>query len=99
MIIRLVKMVFRHEEAENFEALFNSRKTLIAGSPGCQSVELLKDVQTSDNVRIYFTRSIWKDEQSLENYRASELFADTWKLTKEKFAGKPEAWTTKIVSS
>ncbi len=97
MIVRLVKMVFRPEEAVNFEALFISRKSLIAGSPGCQSVDLLKDVASSKNGCVYFTRSIWDDEASLEKYRNSPLFAETWKLTKAKFDGKPEAWTTKIV--
>ncbi len=97
MIVRLVKMVFKPEEAPNFEALFNSRKSLIAGSSGCQSVELLKDVTSSETEHVYFTRSIWDDEISLDKYRSSPLFAETWKLTKAKFAGKPEAWTTKIV--
>jgi hypothetical protein len=39
------------------------------------------------------------DEKSLEKYRSSSLFDEVWKLTKAKFAGKPEAWSTKIVSA
>ncbi|MFT5513639.1 MAG: heme-degrading monooxygenase HmoA [Bacteroidia bacterium] len=97
MITRIVKMSFRPEEAESFEALFESRKTLIAGSVGCHSVELLKETTSTDDGAVYFTRSIWDDETSLEKYRASALFAEIWPLTKAKFAGKPEAWTTKIV--
>lgn len=97
MITRIVKMTFRPEEAENFEALFRSKKALIAGTVGCHSVELLKETTSVKDAAVYITRSIWDDETSLEKYRASTLFAETWRLTKAKFAGRPEAWTTKIV--
>ncbi|MFT7590774.1 MAG: heme-degrading monooxygenase HmoA, partial [bacterium] len=56
MITRIVKMSFRPEEAESFEALFESRKTLIAGSVGCHSVELLKETTSTDDGAVYFTR-------------------------------------------
>ncbi len=99
MITRIVKMIFKPELTEAFEALFAERKDLIAGFEGCQSVELLKETQVKKDEAVYFTRSIWIDEESLERYRNSDLFADTWKHTKSKFAGKPAAWSTKIVAS
>ncbi len=98
MITRIVKMTFRSEEAVNFEALFHERSSLISGFPGCKGVELLKE-ESDSNSLTYFTRSIWIDDASLQAYRSSELFADTWKQTKAKFADKAEAWSTKIVES
>jgi len=37
---------------------------------------------------------VWKDEASLERYRKSDLFKNTWQATKIYFADRPEAWTT-----
>jgi heme-degrading monooxygenase HmoA len=99
MITRIVKMIFKPELTSVFEQMFHERKDLIAGFEGCLGVELLKETQSGDEQAVYFTRSIWIDEESLERYRKSDLFADTWKNTKSKFAGKPEAWSTKIVAS
>ncbi len=99
MITRIVKMVFRPEEALPFEALFESKKPLIAASEGCLGVELLKETSSNESGIIYFTRSIWDSENSLNKYRSSSLFDETWKQTKAKFADKPEAWSTKIVSA
>lgn len=99
MITRIVKMVFRPEEVLPFEALFESKKPLIAASEGCFGVELLKEISLETDGIVYFTRSLWDSEDSLEKYRSSALFAETWRLTKAKFAGKPEAWSTKIVSA
>jgi heme oxygenase (mycobilin-producing) len=99
MISRIVKMTFRLEEAEAFETLFESKKPLIAGSKGCLGVELLKETSSTKHGIVYFTRSLWDDEKSLELYRASSLFDETWRDTKAKFADKPQAWSTKIVSA
>lgn len=92
-------MTFQPSEAKNFEALFESRRDLIAGFEGCLGVELLKETTSDEMGVVYFTRSIWINESHLEAYRNSALFAETWKETKVKFAGKPEAWSTKIVSA
>lgn len=92
-------MIFDPEKAEGFEKVFESRRDLIAGFDGCLGVELLREERMSDQGIVYFTRSIWINEESLEKYRHSQLFADTWAETKSRFAGKPEAWSTKIVSS
>lgn len=87
------------EEIESFEKLFKERKSKIAAFEGCQGVELLAETTASSKGSVYFTRSIWMNEESLNNYRHSELFEDTWKKTKALFADKPEAWSTKIVES
>lgn len=90
MIIRIVKMVFRDEEISNFEALFSERKALIRNFEGCTHLELWQD---NDRPQIFFTYSWWDSEAHLAAYRDSSFFDETWQLTKQKFAAKPEAWT------
>ncbi len=91
MIRRLVKMTFREEAVEAFQDIFATSKDKIRAFPGNQHVELLHDV---NNPCIFFTFSLWESEADLNNYRHSELFADTWARTKVLFADKPEAWST-----
>jgi heme oxygenase (mycobilin-producing) len=90
MIIRIVKMVFKEEEIASFKALFAERKSLIRNFEGCTHLELWQDKL---NPQIFFTYSWWDSEEHLNNYRTSHFFDDTWSLTKQKFASKPEAWT------
>ncbi len=99
MIVRFVKMTFHGNQTATFEDLFNARKALISGFTGCQNVELLKSKNNIgvDDV-VYFTHSIWDSEEDLQNYRKSELFKETWHLTKQLFSDKPEAWTLDLAS-
>jgi quinol monooxygenase YgiN len=90
MIIRIVKMTFRHEEVDHFLALFETVKDLIRNSQGCTGLALWRD---TFHPNILFTYSLWEDENALNLYRNSELFKDTWAQTKIKFADKPEAWS------
>lgn len=90
MLHRIVKMTFQPERIEDFLSFFHERKHKIAGFPGCQSLRLLQDIK-HDNV--VFTYSIWEKEEDLEAYRHSELFIDTWKITKAMFAEKAQAWS------
>jgi heme-degrading monooxygenase HmoA len=89
-MVRIVKMTFRAEEIPAFLTLFNDKKILIAGFPGCQGVRLLNDVHSSE---IFYTYSHWKSPADLETYRNSELFKEVWAETKIKFSDKPEAWS------
>jgi hypothetical protein len=93
MITRLVKMTFAPEKVNDFLALFNENKERIAGFPGCSHLKLLN---STENPAIFFTYSIWDSEESLNKYRASELFAAVWGRTKGMFAAKPEAWSTTV---
>ena len=93
MIKRLVKMTFKQEHTEDFKAIFNSKKALIAAVEGCSHVELLQDI---DNATIFFTYSLWDDLKYLEAYRHSDLFRDVWAQTKILFDAKPEAWSLSI---
>ena len=94
-MIRIVKMHFREEELDDFLAMFQARKERIAGFPGCHGVKLLQDINDPTTV---FTYSIWDGPEELEAYRHSELFADTWRLTKQRFRDKPAAWSVDEVS-
>jgi quinol monooxygenase YgiN len=83
-------MGFKHEEADNFRAIFLHAQALIAAFPGCYGVELLQDTLHPNR---FFTYSTWEDHAALESYRQSELFASTWAKTKILFNEKPEAWS------
>ncbi len=90
MIVRIVKMIFREEEVQNFQDLFNERKQLIRTFEGCRHLELW---QEKGKPNVFFTYSIWDSEQHLDHYRFSELFKDTWAKTKALFAESPQAWS------
>ncbi len=96
MLLRIVKMTFRHEEIANFIELFKARKHQIRATAGCLHVELLQD-QLHQN--IFFTWSHWANAEALENYRNSAFFAETWQLTKYFFAVSAEAWSVSKVST
>ena len=90
MIIRIVKMLFREEEVSAFRKLFEERKHLIRNFEGCTHLELW---QEKARPQVFFTYSRWDSEAHLDQYRQSDFFDETWNLTKQKFAAKPEAWT------
>ena len=90
MIRRIVKMVFRPEETETFQDIFEQSAPFIRQQQGCLHLELWRD---ENDARIFFTYSLWESPQDLEAYRNSELFATTWTKTKQLFADKPQAWS------
>ena len=85
-------MTFEADQVDAFLELFNNSKELIRGFDGCSHLELLKDY---NNPCIFSTYSIWRDEEALNSYRHSELFAKVWASTKSKFAAKPIAFSSK----
>lgn len=94
-ITRLVQMTFKHEAIQDFLQVFQDSKNLIRAFPGNLHVELLQDVQKPN---IFFTYSIWQNQEALENYRQSELFKQTWAKTKILFLEKAKANSTKRIS-
>lgn len=90
MITRIVKMTFRADEMDTFLEVFKKSKDLIRGFEGCQYLELLREKKDG---AIFFTYSKWDNEESLNKYRHSDLFATTWAQTKILFDDKPQAWT------
>ena len=88
MLVRIVRMYFKPEHVDDFLKIFDANQKAIAGFPGCQSVELLRD---EVNPSCYCTLSRWNDAASLEAYRKSELFGRVWKSVKPMFERKAEA--------
>ena len=95
MIKRLVKLTFQQHKIDTFKDIFETSKHQIRAMSGCLHLELLQDVAQPN---VFFTRSHWDTEGSLNAYRHSELFKTTWAKTKILFADKPEAWSTHVVS-
>ncbi len=93
MIVRLVKMTFKPDEAGRFQRLFEGWRHRIIATPGCRALELLHDVKDG---RVFFTRSVWVAEADLEAYRRSATFADVWPVVKQMFAAPAEAWTVQV---
>lgn len=94
MLIRIVRMTFDPEKIEAFLANFQENKAQIRGFAGCQYLALLRD---KDQDNVFMTYSHWDSEQSLENYRKSDFFAQVWGFTKALFADKPVAYSTGCV--
>jgi len=93
-IHRYVKMTFKPEEVGSFIEVFNASKEKIRAFPGCLSLQLISNIEAP---HILCTSSIWGDADCLENYRNSELFAETWKKTKILFAEKAKAQSYNLV--
>ena len=89
-IHRWVEMHFQPSKIEEFLTVFESSKEKIRARAGCLSLQLIQD-PTSPN--ILCTSSIWDSEESLNDYRNSELFKDTWAKTKPLFHEKAKAKT------
>ncbi len=90
MLTRIVRMTFRPDELDTFEAIFTASKAQIRAFPGCQHVELLYDIDMP-NVRV--TYSLWDSPGALENYRKSDFFRATWAKTKVLFSEKAMAFS------
>lgn len=94
MIKRIVKLTFQPEHIENFLHIFDANSAHIRQFPGCHHLELWRCPQPRENV--FFTYSLWESQESLDQYRHSELFQTTWDQTSRLFAGKAEAWSFSV---
>lgn len=90
MLQRIVKLTIIPEKVDYFIELFEKSKPRILRFGGCSQVKLLRAGQP-DNV--LFTYSYWVDEVSLNLYRESELFKQTWQNVKPLFADRAAAWS------
>lgn len=93
MLTRIVRMTFKPSEVDNFLSLFNSQKEKIRAFPGCNHLELWRDM---NHENVFSTYSHWDTDKDLQNYRNSELFAEVWANTKVLFAAKPVAHSHQI---
>ncbi len=96
MIKRIVKLTFQEDKIDAFKSIFDDSKTKIRGSNGCQHVELLQSTSTPN---VFFTFSVWDDEDALNAYRHSDLFKATWQKTKALFSDKPQAWSLDFIDA
>ena len=90
MVIRIVRMHFRDSGVAEFLRIFDENQLAIRRFPGCTHLELLKDAKDPG---CYTTLSHWVDDQSLDNYRNSELFGGVWTRVKPLFSGRTEAFS------
>lgn len=90
MIIRIVKMTFREDSTESFQQLFDSTSSRIRNFPGCNHLELLRDLR---HPNIFFTYSYWDSTEDLDKYRNSALFKSVWEKTSVLFSEKASAWS------
>jgi len=79
MIVRMVRMTFKPEEASRFVALYTNVSPKIKATKGCLAVGLYHDVEAEFT---YATISEWESKEDLEAYRQSEFFKETWAKVK-----------------
>lgn len=96
MLKRIVKLTFREEAVPEFIGIFEESKLKIRAFEGCCHLELLRDVRQPN---VFFTISLWENESSLNHYRQSRLFQNTWEKTKVLFAERAEAWSLEIADT
>ncbi|HRJ28124.1 MAG TPA: antibiotic biosynthesis monooxygenase [Cyclobacteriaceae bacterium] len=95
MLIRIVRMHFTEAGVEEFLQIFDQHKEAIRNVDGCTHLQLLKDI---NNPNTYTTLSYWRDEESLNRYRKSELFGRVWGQVKTLFAERSQAFSlTKFI--
>ena len=90
MFIRIVKMSFHPKYIDQFQKIFDEKKTSIKAYKGRNLLELYQD---NKNPEIFFTYSYWEQEKDLESYRNSLLFKNIWAKTKLLFNDRPLAWS------
>jgi heme-degrading monooxygenase HmoA len=83
-------MTFKPENISDFKQIFYDSRKLIAAFDGCIHLELMKDISSTS---IFFTISHWENEESLNTYRDSYLFKNTWSKVKPLFSERALAWS------
>ena len=94
MLIRIVRMTFHEDKVEAFLKNFDLNKGKIRNFPGCHHLELWQD---ENQKNIFMTYSHWDSENSLNQYRDSELFKSVWSYTKTLFSDRPHAFSSKKI--
>ena len=86
----LVKTLSTRLKSE-FLKTFEENGPKIREMKGCHGVDLVQDLYRP---YVFFTLSKWESEDDLNAYRESELFRNTWKVTKSLFSVPAHAWST-----
>lgn len=90
MLVRIVRLRFTPDTLDDFLQEFDDQAPHIRAFPGCEHLELWRDVDTPATRTTY---SLWTSEEALEAYRSSKLFRSTWSSVKPLFDAPPEAHT------
>jgi quinol monooxygenase YgiN len=90
MIYRIVRMEFKPENKKKFIEIFYAKRENILAFQGCVSVELMEDKRDKSGVATF---SIWENLDTLDSYRNSSTFQETWDIVKPLFSSKPQAWS------
>lgn len=93
MLHRIVKLSFAENKVDEFLQLFNDNAHRIRNFPGCNYLQLQREVGTN----VLFTYSLWDSDEALQAYRKSEVFREIWTEMKKGFNDRPEAWSSEIV--
>lgn len=88
MIVRIVRMTFAPNRVDQFLETFDEVAPQIRAAPGCQHLELWRDLDTP---HVLTTYSHWDSQDALDDYRNSELFTTTWSTVKTLFDERPRA--------
>ena len=83
-------MTFQPDKVPEFLALFEASKPKVRHFQGCHHLELWQDHKHKNK---FMTYSHWDDEEALNRYRESTLFAGIWKQTKALFSDKAVAYS------
>jgi quinol monooxygenase YgiN len=95
-MIRIVKLSFEATHVDKFVTLFEERKHLIRNFEGCSLLELWQDKQDPN---VFYTYSLWQNENHLKQYRMSDLFQDTWRQVKPWFKCPAQAFSADKIRS
>ncbi len=93
MIQRIVKMSFYPHKVQDFLNWFDTHKEKIKSFEGCLHLELWRD---TIHPNVFYTYSVWNNEESIEKYRKSDIFNNVWSFTKQLFNDSPLAFSAKI---
>ena len=91
MITRIVQLTFQEHLVDEFIKTFEVNSEKIRAFAGCHGVDLVQDMYRP---YVFFTISKWESEDALNAYRESDLFRNTWKVTKTLFSVPAHAWST-----
>jgi quinol monooxygenase YgiN len=91
MITRIVQLTFQEHLVDEFIKTFEVNSEKIRAFVGCHGVDLVQDMYRP---YVFFTISKWESEEALNAYRESDLFRNTWKVTKTLFSVPAHAWST-----
>lgn len=83
-------MQFMADKVADFKKMFDNTYHRIRNFEGCRFLELYQDEKDAN---VFYTISKWEHPDQLEAYRNSDLFRQTWAITRSYFSGQPLAYS------